>query len=46
MLLDGVGAGPLADDLVEGLRQAGRTPLRVRGEQFLRPAGEALRLGP
>lgn len=40
MLLDGIGAAALADDLTQGLRQAGRTPLRVRAEHFLRPAGE------
>jgi len=40
VLLDGVGTASLADDLVEGLRQAGRTPLRVRAEHFQRPAGE------
>lgn len=35
-----MGSGTLADDLVEGLRQAGRTPLRVRAAHFQRPAGE------
>ena len=40
MLLDGVGSAALADSLVEGLREAGRAPLRVRAEHFQRPAGE------
>ncbi len=45
VLLDGVGAGPLADSLVDGLARAGRVPVRVRGEDFLRPAGERFRHG-
>jgi len=39
VLLDGVGAGSLADLLVDGLAVAGRVPLRVRAADFLRPAG-------
>ena len=39
MLLDGVGADALADALVPGLRAAGRLPLRVRAQDFWRPAG-------
>ena len=45
MLLDGVGTDALADDLVEGLTVAGRVPLRVRGADFLRPAGERFATG-
>ncbi len=45
VLLDGVGSGRVADDLVEGLRAAGRAPVRVRGGDFLRPAGERLEHG-
>lgn len=45
MLLDGVGAGGLADALVPGLAAAGREPLRVRGRDFLRPAGERFEHG-
>ena len=44
-LLDGVGAGSLADALVPGLAAAGRPPLRVRGADFLRPAGERFEQG-
>lgn len=40
VLLDGWGADALADSLVDGLRTAGRAPLRVRGGDFQRPAGE------
>ena len=45
MLVDGVGSGDLADTLVEGLRAAGRPPLRVSGRMFLRPAGERFEHG-
>jgi hypothetical protein len=45
VLLDGVGSGPLADALVPGLRAAGRPPLRVRAEDFQRPAGERFEWG-
>ena len=45
VLLDGVGAGELADALVPGLRAAARPPLRVRGRDFLRPAGERFEHG-
>lgn len=40
VLLDGVGGGELGDALVDGLVTAGRAPLRVRGADFQRPAGE------
>ena len=40
MLVDGVGGQALADDLVDGLMAAGRVPLRVRGGDYLRPAGQ------
>ena len=45
VLLDGHGAAALADALVPGLSAAGRAPLRVRGEDFLRPAGERFEHG-
>ncbi|MDP9435872.1 MAG: uridine kinase [Actinomycetota bacterium] len=45
MLLDGVGARALADSLVEGLRAAGRAPVRVSAADFLRPAGERFEHG-
>jgi hypothetical protein len=45
VLLDGVGSGELADALVPGLTAAGRPPLRVRAEHFLRPAGERFEHG-
>ena len=45
VLVDGVGSGPLADALVPGLRAAGRPPLRVRAQDFLRPAGERFEWG-
>ena len=44
-LLDGWGAGELADALVPGLLAAGRPALRVRGGDFLRPAGERFEQG-
>jgi hypothetical protein len=45
VLLDGVGTEALADGLVEGLTAAGRVPLRVRGADFQRPAGERYATG-
>lgn len=45
VLLDGHGSAELADALVPGLAAAGRAPLRVRGEDFLRPAGERFEHG-
>ena len=40
VLVDGVGGDGVADALVDGLAAAGRVPLRVRGADYLRPAGE------
>jgi hypothetical protein len=40
VLLDGIGADLLADALVPGLTALGRPPVRVRGADFQRPAGE------
>jgi hypothetical protein len=40
VLLDGVGSGELSDELLDGLRMAGRPPLQVHAEDFWRPAGE------
>ena len=40
MLLDGIGTRTLSDDLVPRLAAAGRPPLQVHAEDFLRPAGE------
>jgi hypothetical protein len=45
VLLDGHGAGALADALVPRLAALGRAPLRVRGQDFLRPAGERFEQG-
>lgn len=45
VLLDGVGSRELADALVPGLLAAGRPALRVRGQDFLRPAGQRLEAG-
>ncbi len=45
MLVDGYGAGELADALAPGLAALGRAPLRVRGQDFLRPAGERFEHG-
>lgn len=45
VLLDGHGAGELADAVVPGLAAAGRPALRVRGGDFLRPAGERFEHG-
>ena len=45
VLLDGHGAGELADALAPGLALLGRAPLRVRGQDFLRPAGERFEQG-
>lgn len=40
VLVDGHGGEQLADSMVEGLREGGRAALRVRGREWLRPAGE------
>ena len=45
VLLDGVGSRELSDDLVDGLRTAGRAPLQVHAEDFWRPAGERFAWG-
>ena len=45
MLLDGVGSGELSDDLLDGLRSAGRPPLQVHAQDFWRPAGERFAWG-
>jgi hypothetical protein len=45
VLLDGHGAGALADAVAPGLAALGRAPLRVRGQDFLRPAGERFEQG-
>lgn len=45
LLLDGHGAGALADAVASGLPAEGRAGLRVRGEDFLRPAGERFEHG-
>ncbi len=45
VLVDGHGAAELADALAPGLRTLGRTPLRVRAQDFLRPAGERFEQG-
>ena len=45
VLLDGHGTAELADALVPGLAALGRAPLRVRGQDFLRPAGERFEQG-
>ena len=45
VLVDGVGSGELADALCPGLAAAGRPPLRVRTQDFLRPAGERFEWG-
>ena len=45
VLLDGHGTAELADALVPGLAARGRAPLRVRGRDFLRPAGERFERG-
>ena len=45
VLLDGVGSRPLSDSLLPGLFRAGRTPLQVHAEDFLRPAGERFEFG-
>ena len=45
MLLDGVGGAELADAVVPGLLAAGRAPVRVRAEDFWRPAGERFEWG-
>ena len=45
VLIDGVGSGSLADDLVDGLGAAGRDVVRVSAQDFLRPAGERFEWG-
>ena len=45
VLLDGIGGHGLADDLVDGLTAAGRTPVRICARDFWRPAGERLQHG-
>ena len=45
VLLDGVGSRELSDDLLDGLRTAGRPPLQVHAEDFWRPAGERFAWG-
>ena len=45
VLLDGHGAGALAGALAPGLAARGRAPLHVRGQDFLRPAGERFEQG-
>lgn len=45
VLLDGVGSRALSDALVPGLAAAGRAPLQVHAEDFLRPAGERFEWG-
>ena len=45
VLLDGHGAGALAEAVVPDLAALGRAPLRVRGQDFLRPAGERYEQG-
>lgn len=45
VLFDGIGTDVLADSLLEGLRAAGRAPVRVSGSDFLRPPGERFEHG-
>lgn len=45
VLLDGLGGGSIADAMVAGLLAAGRAPCRVRGADYLRPAGERFAYG-
>ena len=45
MLLDGVGSRALSEALVPRLAAAGRPPLPVHAEDFLRPAGERFEWG-
>jgi hypothetical protein len=45
VLVDGVGSGALADAVADGLVGLGRPALRVRADDFLRPAGERFELG-
>ena len=45
VLLDGVGARPLSNALVPGLAAAGRAPVQVSAQDFLRPAGERYEWG-
>jgi hypothetical protein len=45
VLVDGHGSRELADAVVPGLAALGRAPLRVHGDDFLRPAGERFEQG-
>jgi hypothetical protein len=45
VLVDGAGSAALADQLVDGLRDAGREVVRVSAGDFLRPAGERFEWG-
>jgi hypothetical protein len=45
VLVDGVGAGALADELLEALAAAARPAVRVSAQDFLRPAGERFEWG-
>lgn len=45
VLLDGLGGDALADGVAAHLPAAGRLPLRVRGADFLKPAGVRLEQG-
>ena len=45
VLLDGVGSARLADTLLDGLRAAGRVPVRISAADFLRPAGVRFEYG-
>jgi hypothetical protein len=45
VLVDGVGSGALAASLVPALVAAGRPPLQVHADDFLRPAGERFEHG-
>ena len=45
MLLDGVGAEALAATLVDGLLAAGRLPVLISANDFLRPAGVRFEYG-
>ena len=45
VLLDGIGSRALSNALAPGLSAAGRAPLQVHAEDFLRPAGERFEWG-
>ena len=45
VLLDGVGGRGISDALLPGLQAAGRPPLQVHADDFLRPAGERFEFG-